>query len=123
MGNKITNIKIIDSVHRTIISSLENSKAKDVVVIELLNKTSFADLMIIASGTSKRHISSISDNIKNELKKNKIKVNIEGLSSCDWVLIDCTSIIVHIFQPETRLYYNLEKMWSFNIDPSKTNKI
>ena len=123
MKNKITHLNNLESTITLIISSLENSKAKDIVVIDLLNKTSFADLMIIASGTSKRHISSISDNIKNELKSYKIKVNIEGLSSCDWVLIDCKSIIVHIFQPDTRLYYNLEKMWSFNIDPSKTKKI
>ena len=79
--------------------------------------------MVIASGTSKRHISSISENIKDELKKIKIKVNIEGLSSCDWVLIDCNNIVVHIFQPEIRMYYNLEKMWSFKLDPNKTNKI
>ena len=94
------------------ISSLEEFKAQDVVKINLVGKTSMADFMLIASGTSSRQIRAIAENTVTEIKKNSnANVNIEGLSQSDWVLIDAGDIIIHLFRPEVREFYNLEKMW------------
>ena len=98
-----------------ILSSLEDDKAIDIKIIDLKMKTFFADLLIIASGNSRRHITSMAEHIKEKLSKKKLKVNIEGLNKSEWILIDCDTVIVHIFLPESRNYYNLEKIWSFNI--------
>ena len=94
------------------ISSLEEFKAQDVVKINLVGKTSMADFMLIASGTSSRQIRAISENTVTEIKKSSsVNVNIEGLNQSDWVLIDAGDIIIHLFRPEVREFYNLEKMW------------
>ena len=95
-----------------VISSLEEFKAQDIVKIDLIGKTSIADSMLIASGTSSRQIRAIAENTVTEIKKNSnANVNIEGLSQSDWVLIDAGDIIIHLFRPEVREFYNLEKMW------------
>ena len=99
-----------------ILSSLEDDKAIDIKIIDLKMKTFFADLLIIASGNSRRHITSMAEHIKEKLNKKKLKVKIEGLNKSEWILIDCNNIIVHIFLPEARSYYNLEKIWSFEIN-------
>jgi len=99
-----------------IIISLESDKAIEVKAIDLREKTFIADQMIIASGSSKRHIASMAEHIKEKLSKKNIKVKIEGIEQSEWVLIDCNSVIVHIFLPEIRSYYNLEKIWDFQID-------
>lgn len=94
------------------ISSLEEFKAQDVVKINLVGKTSMADFMLIASGTSSRQIRAIAENTVTEIKKSSsVNVNIEGLNQSDWVLIDAGDIIIHLFRPEVREFYNLEKMW------------
>ena len=94
------------------ISSLEEFKAQDVVKINLVGKTSMADFMLIASGTSSRQIRAIAENTVTKIKKSSnVNVNIEGLSQSDWVLIDAGDIIIHLFRPEVREFYNLEKMW------------
>ena len=94
------------------ISSLEEFKAQDVVKINLAGKTSMADFMLIASGTSSRQIRAIAENTVTKIKKSSnVNVNIEGLSQSDWVLIDAGDIIIHLFRPEVREFYNLEKMW------------
>ena len=87
------------------------------MVIDLKLKTSIADSMVIASGNSKRHIVAMADHIKAKLKRSGLTVHTEGLPRCDWVLLDCNSLIVHLFRPETRAFYNLEKMWSAQIRP------
>ena len=95
-----------------VISSLEEFKAQDIVKIDLIGKTSMADSMLIASGTSSRQIRAIAENTVTEIKKNSnVNVNIEGLNQSDWVLIDAGDIIIHLFRPEVREFYNLEKMW------------
>ena len=95
-----------------VISSLEEFKAQDIVKIDLIGKTSMADSMLIASGTSSRQIRAIAENTVMAIKKSSnVNVNIEGLSQSDWVLIDAGDIIIHLFRPEVREFYNLEKMW------------
>ena len=95
-----------------VISSLEEFKAQDIVKIDLIGKTSMADSMLIASGTSSRQIRAIAENTVTEIKKrSSVNVNIEGLNQSDWVLIDAGDIIIHLFRPEVREFYNLEKMW------------
>ena len=87
-------------------------KAEETVAIDLAGKTSIADTMIIASGRSHRHVGSIADKILQELKSRGFgKARVEGLPACDWVLIDAGDLLVHIFRPEVRGFYNLEKIW------------
>jgi ribosome-associated protein len=91
---------------------LEEMKAEDVTVIDLVGKTSLADAMIIASGRVNRHVASIADSLVEALKGSGLPTpKVEGVPACDWVLIDTGDIIVHIFRPEVRQFYNLEKMW------------
>jgi ribosome-associated protein len=91
---------------------LEDMKAEDVVEIDLTGKTSIADAMIIASGRSHRHVGAIAERVLEVLKKKGFgPVRVEGLPACDWVLIDAGDTIIHIFRPEVRGFYNLEKMW------------
>lgn len=92
-------------------NSLEDMKADDVVVIDLVGKTSIANYMVVASGTSNRHVASIAQKIEENLKKSGFKCSTEGEDKADWVLIDAFDVIVHIFRPEVREFYNLEKMW------------
>ena len=92
-------------------NSLEDMKADEVVVIDLAGKTSIASYMVVASGTSNRHVASIAQKIEENLKKSGYKCSVEGEDKADWVLIDAFDVIVHIFRPEVREFYNLEKMW------------
>ena len=95
-----------------VISSLEQFKAHDIIKIDLVGKTSMADFMLIASGTSSRQIRAIAENTVTAIKKSSnVNVSIEGLKQGDWVLIDGGDIIIHLFRPEVREFYNLEKMW------------
>ena len=104
---KNTNLKSI------ILNTLDSNKALDIVSIDLKNKSSMADYMIIASGTSSRHIQSLSEQVLEKLKANGVKNSkIEGKESNDWKLIDGIDVIVHIFNPEKRKFYELEKMWA-----------
>ena len=92
---------------------LNDNKAVEITSINLKDKTSIADFMIIASGNSSRHIQAISEKLVDELKKKGINnCRLEGRDSNDWKLIDAIDIIVHVFHPEKRKFYNLEKMWS-----------
>ena len=91
---------------------LDDAKAEDTVVIDLMGKTSLADSMIVTSGRSNRHVGSIADRVIEALKESGLKdVKVEGMPHCDWVLIDAGDVIVHVFRPEVRHFYNLEKMW------------
>ncbi|MEM5516626.1 ribosome silencing factor [Henriciella sp. AS95] len=97
----------------TVINSLEDDKAEDVTVIDLQGKSSLADIMVIASGRSARHVASIADHLAQTVKEATGRpVKLEGLPNADWVLLDVGDIIVHLFRPEVRAFYNLEKIWS-----------
>jgi ribosome-associated protein len=91
---------------------LDDMKAEELVEIDLVGKTSIADTMIIASGRSQRHVGAIAERLTTGLKEAGLgTARVEGLPACDWVLIDAGDVIVHIFRPEVRGFYNLEKMW------------
>lgn len=95
------------------VQSLDDDKAEDVIVIDLAGKADFADFMIVASGRSTRQVSAMADKLCQRLKGAGIGgVQVEGAPQCDWVLLDAGDVIVHIFRPEVRTFYNLEKMWS-----------
>ncbi len=111
---KIINLKKI------ILNTLDANKALDIISIDLKNKSSIADHMIIASGTSSRHIQALSEQVLEKIKINGLKnCKIEGSDSNDWKLIDGIDIVVHIFNPEKRKFYELEKMWSELIPKEK----
>ena len=111
---KNTNLKSI------ILDTLDSNKALDIISIDLKNKSSMADYMIIASGTSSRHIQALSEQVLEKLKINGIKNSkIEGKESLDWKLVDGIDLIVHIFNPEKRKFYELEKIWSQLIPKEK----
>ncbi len=112
--DKISNLKNI------ILNTLDSNKALNIVSIVLANKSSMADYMIIASGTSSRHIQALSEQVLEQFKNNGIiDCKIEGKDSNDWKLIDGIDLIVHIFNPEKRKFYELEKMWSELIPKEK----
>ena len=112
--DKISNLKKI------IVSALDSNKALDIVSIDLKNKSSMADYMIIASGTSSRHIQALSEQVLDKFKNNGIiNCKIEGKDSSDWKLIDGIDVIVHIFNPEKRKFYEIEKIWSELIPKEK----
>ena len=96
----------------TVLASLDDSKAEDTVTIDISGKSALGDHMIVASGRSHRHVGAIADHLARDLKKSGIgPVRVEGLPHCDWVLIDIGDVIVHLFRPEVRAFYNIEKMW------------
>ena len=110
----------IPKIKKIVEKTLNQNKALNIVSINLKGKTSIADYMVIASGTSSRHIQSLSEILLKELQNNGInKCKIEGKTSNDWKLIDAIDIIVHIFHPEKRKFYDLEKMWSEEIPKEK----
>ena len=98
--------------------SLDDGKADDVVVIDLEGKSSIANYMVVASGTSNRHVASLAENLQLKLKENGFPSMSEGAEKADWVLIDAYDVIVHIFKPEVRAFYSLEKMWSMVKKPT-----
>jgi|TARA_B110000438_G_scaffold187114_1_gene178785 ribosome-associated protein len=103
-----------------ILDTLDSNKAFDIISIDLKNKSSMADYMIIASGTSSRHIQALSEQVLEKLKTNGIiNSKIEGKESSDWKLVDGIDLIVHIFNPEKRKFYELEKIWSELIPKEK----
>ena len=111
---KNTNLKSI------ILDTLDSNKALDIISIDLKNKSSMADYMIIASGTSSRHIQALSEQVLEKLRANGVKNSkIEGKESNDWKLVDGIDLIVHIFKPEKRKFYELEKIWSELIPKEK----
>ena len=97
---------------------LEEMKAQDTVILDIKDKSSIADYMVVSSGTSTRHVNSIADKIQRTLKTSSYKnIKVEGLQNCDWVLIDALDVIVNIFKPEVREFYMIEKIWSENLVP------
>ena len=110
----------ISDLKSVVVSTLDLNKAQDIVTIDLKDKSSMADYMIIASGTSSRHIQSLSEQVLEKLKDNgMINSKIEGKNSNEWKLVDGIDLIVHIFHPEKRKFYELEKIWSELIPKEK----
>ena len=110
----------ISDLKQIVIKTLDINKAQDIVSIDLKDKSSMADYMIIASGTSSRHIQSLSEQVLEKLKDNGIKESKkEGKDSNEWKLVDGIDLIIHIFHPEKRKFYELEKMWSELIPKEK----
>jgi ribosome-associated protein len=93
-----------------VLQTLEDGKAEDIVTIELAGKTAIADQMVIASGRSARQVAALTEHLEAALAR-RARISIEGKAQADWVLIDAGDVIVHLFRPEIRAYYNLEKMW------------
>ena len=103
---------VANSALNQVIASLEDSKAENIVSIDITGKSSLGDHMVIASGRSNRHVAAVADHLLSALKDAGFgNAKVEGLSNADWVLIDAGDIIVHVFRPEVREFYNLEKMW------------
>ena len=110
----------ISDLKEIVINTLDLNKAQDIVTIDLKDKSCMADYMIIASGTSSRHIQSLSEQVLEKLKNNGVKDSkIEGKESGEWKLVDGIDLIVHIFHPEKRKFYELEKIWSELIPKEK----
>ena len=110
----------ISDLKNIVINTLDINKAEDIVTIDLKDKSSMADFMIIASGTSSRHLQSLSEQVLEKLKHNGVKNSrIEGKESSEWKLVDGIDLIVHIFHPEKRKFYELEKIWSELIPKEK----
>lgn len=100
-------------VLKLVLAVLDDNKAEETLTIDLKGKTTIADAMVIASGRSHRHVGALADYILKALKEAGVRqVRVEGLPACDWVLVDAGDVIIHLFRPEVRAFYNLEKMWS-----------
>lgn len=110
----------IEGLHAMVMQQLGDDQALEIVSIPLAGKTSIADYMVIASGRSGRQVASmaskIAERVKNEFGR---PARVQGLQTADWVLIDAGDVIVHIFRPEVRQFYNLERMWAFDTEPNK----
>ncbi|MBT9444315.1 MAG: ribosome silencing factor [Hyphomonadaceae bacterium] len=97
---------------KLVLTSLEDDKAEDILSIDIRGKSSVADMLVIATGRSQRHVGALADHITRRLKEAGVRdVRVEGLPTCDWVLVDAGDLIVHIFRPEVRGFYNIEKIW------------
>jgi ribosome-associated protein len=96
-----------------VMAQLEDAKAEDIIAINLDGKTAIADNMVVASGRSNRHVGAIADQLVDKLKEAGHRhIRVEGMDQCDWVLVDAVDVVVHLFRPEVRSFYNLEKLWS-----------
>ena len=103
----------VAELEKIVLAKLDDDKAEDIVTIDLKDKSSVADRMIVASGRSHRHVGAIADHLLRALKDAGFgRARVEGLPHCDWVLIDAGDLIVHLFRPEVRLFYNIEKIWA-----------
>jgi ribosome-associated protein len=100
-----------EEILRLVLSRLDEMKAEDTLTIDLRNKSSIGDYMVVASGRSQRHVGSVAERVVEDLHKAGVAARVEGVPHCDWVLIDASDVIVHVFRPEVRTFYNLEKMW------------
>ena len=103
----------IQALEELILARLDDDKAQDVVFIDLKGKSAMADGLIVASGRSHRHVGAMADHLLRTLKEQGYgKARVEGMPHCDWVLIDTGDVVIHLFRPEVRTFYNIEKIWS-----------
>lgn len=108
----------VDALHKMILESLEDDQAVETISIPLAGKTAIADHMVIASGRSTRQVASMAQKLQQKMKEQfGILARVEGLQTADWVLIDAGDVIIHLFRPEVRSFYNLERMWAFGDAP------
>lgn len=109
------------SLHALVLEQLEDDQAQDVVSIALEGKSSIADHMVIASGRSTRQVAAMAQKLAEKIKQSGGPIpRVEGLPAADWVLIDAGDVVVHLFRPEVRSFYNLERMWGFGDEEAKT---
>jgi ribosome-associated protein len=109
----------VDALHALVLHQLDEDQAQEPVTIPLAGKSSIADHMVIATGRSTRHVAAMADKLAQRIKQEMGRnVRIEGLPNADWVLIDAGDVVVHLFRPEVRGFYNLERMWSFGDAPA-----
>ena len=109
-----------EALQAVILAKLDDDKAEDVVVIDLQGKSPLADAVVVASGRSARHVSALADHLQRALKDAGFgRVQVEGLPQADWVLLDAGDVIVHLFRPEVRAFYQIEKIWSVD-SPHRT---
>jgi ribosome-associated protein len=102
-----------EEILRLVLARLADMKAEDTVTIDLSGKTTIGDYMVVTSGRSNRHVGAVADHLLEDLARAGVPdARVEGLPHCDWVLIDAGDVIVHVFRPEVRAFYNLEKMWT-----------
>jgi len=101
-----------EGILKLVLARLDDMKAEDILTIDLRNKSSIGDYMVVSSGRSQRHVGSVADRVVEDLHKAGVAARIEGMPHCDWVLIDAGDVIVHVFRPEVRAFYNLERMWA-----------
>lgn len=103
----------VEQTLKIILSSLDDMKAEDTTTIDLRGKSSVSDYMIVTTGRSNRHVGAVAENVAKALKENGLTgLHVEGLPNCDWVLIDSGDVVVHVFRPEVREFYNLERLWT-----------
>jgi ribosome-associated protein len=100
-----------EGILKLVLVRLDDMKAEDILTIDLRDRSSIGDYMVVSSGRSQRHVGSVADRIVEDLHKAGVAARVEGEPQCDWVLIDAGDVIVHVFRPEVRAFYNLEKMW------------
>jgi ribosome-associated protein len=102
-----------DKTLKLILSRLEDMKAEETITIDLRGKSAFSDFMVVTTGRANRHVGAIAENVAKTLKENGIRnLHVEGMPHCDWVLIDSGDVVVHVFRPEVREFYNLERLWT-----------
>ncbi|HZC56924.1 MAG TPA: ribosome silencing factor [Xanthobacteraceae bacterium] len=95
-----------------VLARLDDMKAEETLTIDLRDKSTIGDYMVVSSGRSQRHVGSVADRVVEDLHKAGVRTRVEGMPHCDWVLIDAGDVVVHVFRPEVREFYNLEKMWA-----------
>ena len=109
----------VDAATRVVLASLEDDKAEEILAIDIRGKSSFADMLVIASGRSARHVGALADHVMRKLKDAGVKdVRVEGMPQADWVLVDAGDVVVHLFRPEVRSFYNIEKIWTAGAGPN-----
>ena len=109
----VSEVRDASQTLQLVLDRLDEMKAEDIVTIDLTGKTSIADQMVVASGRSTRHVGAIADQLVEQLKlAGQRNIRVEGMPQCDWVLVDAGDIVIHLFRPEVRSFYNLEKLWS-----------
>ena len=102
-----------EEILRLVLARLDDMKAEDTITIDLTGKSTIADTMVVTSGRSNRHVGAVADRVLEDLAEAGVPdTRVEGMPHCDWVLIDAGDVIVHVFRPEVRAFYNLEKMWA-----------
>lgn len=112
-GDRPTRGIDVEAATQVVLTSLEDDKAEDILALDIRGRSSFADMLVVASGRSARHVGALADHVMRKLKEAGVKdVRIEGMPQADWVLVDAGDVVVHLFRPEVRTFYNIEKIWA-----------